>query len=277
MPAPSLDTGSAIFAANRARGHVALEVAFAAGRTRRVRVDEQGALRVRFPTPQTEALDAVLLNTAGGMAGGDRFSTAVFVESSASLGVTTAAAEKVYRSLEPAAEVQVTLRVGAGGSLAWLPQETILFDGARLTRNIDIELDAGASLFLVEAIVFGRAAMGETMEQGLLHDRWRLRRKGRLLWADGIRLAGDVAGKLARRASAGGAGAVATLLIVPGNETQAAALLTLQDKLVGECGVSSWNGITLARFCATDGAALRSDLIASFAALQLPLPRSWVN
>ena len=108
----------------------------------------------------------------------------------------SAAAEKIYRSTGPAAEMTLKLELGAGAELAWLPQETILFDRARLARRIDVELAEGASLLLAEAVVFGRAAMGETMEQGLFTDHWRVRRAGKLVFADSVRLDGKVAAKL---------------------------------------------------------------------------------
>src|SRR5262249_6165235 len=116
------------FAANRAVGRVALTVRASGGVTRRARVREEGSLRVRRPGPPADELEAVIVNTAGGIAGGDRFALEVTVEQGARLTVTTAAAEKVYRTLEPAATIAVRLEVGAGGALTWLPQETILFD-----------------------------------------------------------------------------------------------------------------------------------------------------
>ncbi|MFX7793007.1 urease accessory protein UreD, partial [Acinetobacter baumannii] len=80
-----------------------------------------------------------------------------------------------------AAQLNISLKVGAGAHLGWLPQETILFDRARVHRRCDIELDEAASLLLCEIVVFGRTAMGERMDQGEFVDRWRLRRGGRLV------------------------------------------------------------------------------------------------
>ena len=150
---------SKVFAANRAVGSVAFETILSAGKTRRGKVHEAGSLRVRFPSPETRALAAVLVNTAGGVAGGDRFSVSIDAGQDTALTLTTAAAEKVYRSHGPSAAIDVSLRVAGGAHLAWLPQETILFDRARLARRIDIELDENASLLLAEIVVFGRAAM----------------------------------------------------------------------------------------------------------------------
>ena len=210
-----------IFAANRATGHIALGVAESAGRTRRTRVHEDGSLRVRFPNAPADRLEAVIVNTGGGMTGGDRFAVEIALGAGARLVAGTAAAEKIYRSTGPDAEMDVTFDIGEGAELSWLPQETILFDRARLARRIDVELADGASLLMAEAVVFGRAAMGEAMAQGYFADRWRVRRAGKLIFADSARLDGDIAAKLGQPAAAGGGIAIATVLIGAGRRRQA--------------------------------------------------------
>jgi urease accessory protein len=268
---------SQVFAANRASGRIAVSVAAEGGVTRRRTVAEDGSLRVRFPNSEHAALEAVIVNTAGGIAGGDSFSVALTVGAGASLIAGTAAAEKVYRSTGVASDVSLSLTVGEDARLAWLPQETILFDHARLSRRIDVEIAESASLVMAEALVFGRAAMGEAMSQGLLADRWRLRRGGRLIFAEGTRLDGAIVEKLSRPAVAAGGIAIATVLVVPGSEATLAAVRALEAQFAGEVGISAWNGIAVARLCAKDGAALRHDLIAVLAALEQPLPRLWLN
>jgi urease accessory protein len=266
------------FAANRAVGGIALAVRASAGATRRWRVREDGALRVRCPGPASGELEAVIVNTAGGVAGGDCFTLDVAVEPRARLVVTTAAAEKVYRTLAPEATIDVKLNVAAAASLAWLPQETILFNRARLKRTIEIDLAEDARLVLAEAIVFGRAGMGETVDDSSLLDRWRLRRDGRLIHAEAMRLDGAVAARLAQPAVAQGGIAVATVLVVPGDEGTAAGVRALSDRLRGEVGVSAWNGLAVVRLCAADGEALRHDLVAVLAAVRgASLPRLWLN
>jgi urease accessory protein len=265
-----------LFAANRAHGRVALTVAAARGATRRTRVAEEGSLRVRFPNATGSELEAILVNTAGGMAGGDSFDIGVTAGADTQLLFGTAAAEKVYRSLGPATRVAVRLEAAAGATLRWLPQETILFDRARLERRIEVDLDAGATLVLAEAVVFGRAAMGEAVTQGELIDRWRVRIGGRLAFAESVRLDGAIAAKLSERAVAAGGYALATVLIAPGEARQVEAVRALEFS--GEVGISAWNGVAVARLVAPDGVALRRDLAAVLAALQSgPLPRLWVN
>jgi urease accessory protein len=264
-----------IFAANRASGRVALAVAARGARTRRQRVHEAGSLRVRFPNVIGDPLEAVVVNTGGGMTGGDRFSVALSVGAGARLMAGTAAAEKIYRSTGADAEMDIRLSLGDGAELAWLPQETILFDGARLSRRIDIDLAENASLVMTEAVVFGRAAMGELMRQGCFTDRWRVCRQGRLIFADGVRLDGAVAAKLAAPAVTAGGIAVATVLIAPAGEAQLAAVRGLS--CAGEVGISAWNGIAVTRLVARDGAALRHDIMAVLAALGQRLPRLWLQ
>lgn len=266
-----------IFAANRATGHIGLSVAAIAGRTRRKLVHEDGSLRVRFPNAAPEALEAVIVNTGGGMTGGDRFAIEIALETGASLIAGTAAAEKVYRSNGPNAEMTVQLDIAEGARLFWLPQETILFDRARLSRSIDVDLAHGASLLMAEAVVFGRAAHGEAMEQGMLADRWRVRRGGKLIYADTARLHGAIADKLGRAAVTKGGIAFATVLCAPGGEDQLVAVRALEDNFKGEVGISAWNGIAVARLCAKDGATLRHDLIAVLAALGAQVPRLWLQ
>jgi urease accessory protein len=266
------------FAANRAVGRIALAVKANGGVTRRWRVREEGSLRVRCPGPPAGELEAVIVNTAGGVAGGDRLRLEVSVEPGARLVVSTAAAEKVYRTLEPDAAIDVTLAVGAGGSLAWLPQETILFDRARLARSIDVDLAEDARLILAEALVLGRSGMGEVVDDGGLVDRWRLRRNGRLIHAEAMRLEGGIAVKLKEPAVANGGVAVATVLVVPGDDATTAAVRTLESRFRGEVGASAWNGFAVVRLCAADGAALRHDLVAVLGALRgAALPRLWLN
>lgn len=301
---------AATFAANRAQGAVRFGVHLKDGATRRGDLHEFGSLRVRFPSPEDDGLSAMFVNTAGGIAGGDRFEIAVAAGEGARLTLTTAAAEKVYRApvafssevvagsreedaskkneglvrsdpiaaCPAAARLDIALTVAAGAHLAWLPQETILFDRARIHRSFDIDLAEGASLLLCEIVVFGRAAMGETMRHGEFVDRWRMRCGGRLVFAETIRLDGEIGEKLARPAIAGGGCAIGTALIVPGDEALVERIREASDSLSGEVGISAWNGFAMARFCAQDAARLRADMMTVLGrASTVPLPRLWLN
>jgi urease accessory protein len=278
MRTDTTSAASVIFAANRARGAVRFDVRRVEGATRRHHLHESGSLRVRFPSPEGDGLSAVFVNTAGGVAGGDRFEIDIAAGEGTRLAVTTAAAEKIYRAQGPAAKLDIALKVAAGAHLAWLPQETILFDRARVSRRIDIDLAADASLLLCEIVVFGRAAMGERMLHGEFVDRWRLTRGGRLVFAENIRLDGDIGEKLTKSAVAKGGAAIGTALIVPGDEALVTRIREVANSCRGEVGISAWNGFAMARFCAQDAARLRADMIAVLGrASDAALPRLWLN
>ncbi|MFL6797042.1 MAG: urease accessory protein UreD [Xanthobacteraceae bacterium] len=272
------ETLAQTFAANRAHGLIALTVELRAGFTRRARIREQGPLRVRCPGAPRAELEAVIVNTAGGVAGGDRHEIAVEVAPAARLTVTSAAAEKIYRSSGPSAQLAIRLKVGAAGALSWLPQECILYDNARMERVIEVDLAGDASLIMAEAIVLGRSGMGENVQQCRLFDRWNIRRGGVLLHVEAMRLDGAVGAKLAQRAVARGDVALATVFAAPADDGTAALLREVTQQCAAEVGISAWNGFLVARLCAPAGAALRRDLITLLTALRkAPLPRLWLN
>ena len=270
-------SNASVFAANRARGAVAFDVRSVDGVTRRGTLHESGSLRVRFPSPEGDGLSAVFVNTAGGVAGGDRFDIEITAQEGARLTLTTAAAEKVYRATAQPAELNIALKVADGAHLSWLPQETILFDRAKMSRRIDIDLAEAASLVLCEIAVFGRAAMGERMAQGAFIDRWRVRRGGKLIFAETVRLEGDIGAKLMRPAIAKGGVAIGTALIVPGDEPLIERIREASESFAGEVGISAWNGFAMARFCAQDAARLRADMMAVLARTGAALPRLWLS
>ena len=276
-PIASVLASQHILAANRAIGRITFAAHAVAGITRRSRLREEGALRLRCPGPPASELEAVIINTAGGIAGGDDFDIEIGVGAGARLSVTTAAAEKIYRSLGADATIGIKLKLAAGAELAWLPRETILFNASRVKRLIDVNLALDARLIFSEAIVFGRSGMGEAVEHGRLFDRWRIRRGGRLVHAEALQLDGAIAKRLAQPAVGKGAVAMGTLLLVPGNDEIARRVRALPG-LSSEVGVSAWNGFAIVRLCAADGAMLRNDLLAIVATVrEAPPPRLWLQ
>jgi urease accessory protein len=267
-----------VFSANRAIGKIALDIVSQAGVSRRARVREEGSLRVRFPGAASRQLEAVVINTAGGIAGGDSYTVDVTVGEDAALVLTTAAAEKVYRAIGDDAAMSLTLRAQAGAQLSWLPRETILFDRCQLKRSIEVDLAPDATFLAAEAVLFGRTGMGEEVASGRFVDRWRVRRGGELIYAETIRLDGAISRELAKTAVASSHLAYATILMSPADERFVAALRAAEMQMRGEVGVSSWNGLTLARFLARDGESLRHDMMVALnIALSGPLPRLWLN
>lgn len=233
------------------------------------RLREAHSAKARIPAGSQEA---ILINTGGGLAGGDRFTFAITAEENARLTVTSQAAERVYRSLGPAAAVEVKLGAQPNATLMWLPQETILFDGAALTRRITANLAADARFLAVESVILGREAMGETVRQAKLHDRWRIRQDGRLIFADDIAFDGPPP---ASPATLGQARAFATVVLV---SPRAEALLDTARSIIGHRGsASAWAGKLVARLIARDGFDLRKSLIPALTLLAdgASLPKTW--
>ena len=263
----------------RSDGEVRLAFKRRGRRSVLARLYQRGAAKVRLPqTERADAPEAVLINTAGGVAGGDRFAFDVALAEGAAALVTTQAAERIYRSLGDTADIRNRLRIAARAHLEWLPQETILFDQARLTRRLDIDMAADAEVIVLEAIVLGRTAMGEYVRSGTIIDRWRLRRGGRLVFADALRLAGAIDATLAGRATARGAKALATVVCATPRAADVlgaarAALATARHP----AGASSWNDLVVMRLAAPDGQSLRRTLERLLIAIRggAKLPRVW--
>ncbi|MCJ2051192.1 urease accessory protein UreD [Methylobacterium sp. J-070] len=249
------------------------------GSTRLIDLSESGPSRLRFPRGEG-ALEAVLVNTAGGIACGDVFASALTLDPRADFVLTTTAAEKIYRSDGPVSRIDNRVTLGEGARLAWLPQETIVFDRARVRRRFEADLAAGSGLIAVEIVAFGRAARGEEIAAGLFADAWRIRRDGRLAYADSFVLEGPISALLARPAIGGGARACATLLDVSdGAQTRLDEARTRLTALGGsgiEAGASAWNGTLVIRALA-DGVGPLRDLVARFLTgyRGLPMPRVW--
>lgn len=260
----------------RAQGRIRARFAAAGGVTRVAELHEAGGYRLRFPRGET--CEAVIVNTGGGVAGGDDVAIALSADPGASLVCTTTAAEKIYRSDGARARIDVTLDLGAGASLAWLPQETILFDGAALTRRLDVTLAADARLTMLEGLAFGRRAMGERCAGGDFHDRWRVRRDGRLVFAEEMRFDGAIDSLLDRLALGGGARAAATLLhVAPDAEDRLDGLRAALDQPDCEAAASAWDGLLAARFVSPLPQALRRAVMAAARALGVAMPRLWSN
>ena len=241
---------------------------------------QAGCLKARFPRRIVPGwMDAVMLNTGGGVAGGDRLDLAFRVGVGGQVTIAAQAAERFYRALaaDAPSRVRTRLMVGAGAALEWLPQETILFNHSALDRRLEVDLAADGRFLGVETIVFGRAAMGETVRQGWLRDLIRVRRGEELLLHDAIRLDGDIAAVLGRPAIGGGASVVATMVYVAPDA--GAKLEVVRDALgPAEAGVSVWNGMMVARIVGANSASVRAAVVATLAVLRdaRPPPRVWL-
>ncbi|KAB2920316.1 MAG: urease accessory protein UreD [Hyphomicrobiaceae bacterium] len=239
---------------------------------------QAGSARARFPKPAYDAApEAVLLNMAGGLTAGDRLDIATTLATGARATITTAAAEKIYRALDGEATIRTRLELASEARLAWLPQPTILFDQARFDRRTEVALSADATFLAVEFLLFGRLAMGETVQRGLCRDVWRIRRDGKLAFADTLLLQGGVADTLARSATAAGARAVAMIVyIAPDAASRIDHARALLEDVGGTAGASTWDGMLVVRALANDGQTLQRDLIPLIEWLHGGcLPRVW--
>ena len=218
----------------------------------------------------------VLLNTAGGLTGGDRMALRLQADAGAHVVTSTQAAERAYRAMPDSwAKVDLTLQLGSGARIDWLPQETILFEGAALTRQLHADLAADSRLLLVEPVILGRPAMGEILHAAALRDRWEVRRDGALVFADALRLEGDVTEIMARSGVAGAAGAFASILYAAPDAGQHVAPLRA---LLPQSGGASLirEGILFARMLARDGFELRRSLTPVIEYLSgARLPKVW--
>lgn len=261
----------------RARGDVSLSVKPFNGRSVLDGFRQAGSLKALFPRNTGNAMQAVFVNTAGGITGGDRFQIAADVPSQTHLTLTTQAAERAYRA-QPGetGRVRSRLRVADGGRLDWLPQETILFDGADLDRSLSVDLTGNARLLLCEPLVFGRVLMGETVTSGQVRDRITITRDGAPFYRDAIHMTGDIAAHLARPTVADGAGAMATLLyIAPDAESHLAPIRAVLGPLAGASLLHS--DTLVLRALAADSFALRQTLCPILTRLSGgPLPRPWM-
>jgi urease accessory protein len=244
---------------------------------------QEGAAKLRFSAQQADSgVTAALINTAGGLAGGDQFEWVIELDDDARCTVVTQACEKVYRAEGDAATVSVALKLGRGARLDWMPQETILFDRARLNRTFDIQVAEGARLLAVEAVLLGRRAMGEHTPFVHLRDRWRVWNGEHLIFADEVRLDQTMGVQTLGTGAAllNGAGAYASVLYIGDDHAERAARvrdLTNAGQHHVQGGVSAFEGKLFCRMLAPDGLSLRKMLIPILEALRdgEPLPRLW--
>ena len=247
---------------------------------------QEGCLKARHPRIEPGSVaETILLNTSGGITGGDDLGLDIRAGTGTRLVVTTQAAERLYRATpaSPPATIRTALTAEAGATLEWLPQETILFDACRADRVLSIDLAPSARFLGVESLLFGRQASGETLRTAWFADRIRIRQDDALLLHDATRIEGDAAGLMARAGTFGDARAMATIVSVCANAEAMVAPLraalgpdTLETTGL-EAGVSAWNGLVLARLLATDGARLRQAVVTALGILRggAPLPQVW--
>lgn len=274
---PSLPAIAAVPHMLRSEGSLDLSFRRRENGTATDRSYQAGCLRIRR-VDDGDAPCAVLINTAGGVAEGDSLDQRIAWGEGTVATVTTQAAEKIYRALSAGSTISTRLTVESGARAEWLPQETILFDAFRLRREARIVLAEDVTFLGVEALVLGRAAMGESVTSGSLRDRMRIWRGGRLIYADTLSLDGDIAALMDRAAIGGGARAMA--VIVHASAEAAAMRDPVREALEAASSLaaaSCWNGLLAVRLLAPDSEVLRRDIALALSVLRggRPLPRVW--
>lgn len=216
-----------------------------------------------MPKTYAATTEAVLVNTAGGLADGDDFNIKISTDNGTHLTVSTQTAERVYRALgAQTANMRIDMQLAGNARLHWLPQETILFDDARFSRQLNVEMDDEASFLASEMIVFGRTAMQETVRKGTLQDQWRVRRGGKLVHAEALRLDGDIGQKMSQMASAASSICLSTIIYIsPDAEDRAGAARTFfQGYSATKTAVTAWDGKLVIRSLGDDTAQLKKTL-----------------
>ncbi len=262
----------------RAKGRAS--VALVAGRGGRAvlgDLHQQGSAKAILPRVDGDATEVVFLNTSGGLTGGDRLDYALTLAPGLRATATTQTAERAYRSAAGTARAEVRLSVGTGGWLDWLPQETILFDGASLERDIRLDLGAGAGCLFLESVILGRHAMGETVTGLHFRDNRLIRREGQPVWAELLEIDTRVLERKDNPAILGGARAMATLALVrPDAADRLDALRAVLDEAGVEAGASAFDGRLILRLIARDGLPLRRQILRGLSVLRPgPVPRVW--
>ena len=236
---------------------------------------QQGAAKVLFPR-QLKGKQAIFINTSGGLTSGDTFTTKIKSKGDAQFTFTTQGFERVYRSTDGrCAKIRNTLHITEQASCHWFPQETLFYDGGALDRRLSVNLDTGASALIVEPLLIGRLAMGETHVHGSFHDCVSMSISGEPIFLDHTKLTGNITAMLDRPAIAAGARAIALILYrAPDADL---AIGRIRSVLNGYSGASLLrNDLCVARIIAEDGLALRKMLLPILDDLtRNNMPKTW--
>jgi urease accessory protein len=261
----------------RSRGSVRVTLKRRSGRARLGELYQSGCGKAFLPRVDGPEPEVVFLNTAGGLTGGDRLAYALGLDAGLRAVATTQTAERIYASAGGRAEVTVTLGVGDGARLDWLPQETIVFEAAALDRRTEIDLAGEAACLFAETIVLGRAAMGESVRRADLRDVRTVRRDGRPVFVEPLALGPAILAAAAEPALLRGARAFATVaLVARGAEDAVAPVRRVLDEPGVEAAASGWDGRCVVRVLGPDGWPVRRQVARVLAVLRdRPLPRVW--
>lgn len=276
-PPPPDEPGNDLPACLRVDAQLRLAVAREAGRLRLTDRHEAGAFRFRMPRRTPDAIEALMVNVAGGLAGGDRLALVAEAGEGASLVIGSAAAERIYRSGGDTTRMKMSLKAESRAQLCWLPAETIIHKGARLMRDFSITLAPDSQLLLGEMVQIGRIASGERFTSGSWQDRWRLRIGGKLVLAEEFHLKGEEPRSGHPGALAGQPFMATLILAMPdAGERLAGIREAFGSEPTVQAGATSHSGLVFARALSSNDVALRRAFLSAVRAAaggDLPLSR----
>lgn len=254
------------------------------GQTKLDRLFQTGAAKIRLPKSYSDFNEAVLINTSGGITGGDQLTWDIGLDDNTKAIVTTQASEKIYEASSGVAHVTTNIKVGANACLNWLPQEAILFEGSSLSRTLNVDLSENAQFLAIESVMLGREAMGEDVQRCFFKDKWRIRRDGKLIFADDIQMDGDMPALEANQTFLSGHKCFATLLYTgPQDQDQ---LDQMKDRLLDDMnrampekhcwGLSAFGGKLIIRILAKNSYEMRKNMIPLLTKISgNDLPKVW--
>ncbi len=252
------------------------QIKFGLNGSRVTRLYQSGSSKILLPKTYGAMREAVLLNTAGGVTGGDTVDISIEA-SDCKLVATSQTAERLYKSSMHPARISIDLNLNKSATLHWLPQETIIFQGAAVDRTINLNMSADSSCLIAETIILGRQAMGEKLEECHFTDNWRLYKDGILFHAESLRLTDDVEELVKSNAGINGARMISTIFSAGANTEHLKPIIEKNLPLENSmCAATYLNQKLIVRLVTNNSAGGRTDLNKILCALRgCPMPRVW--
>lgn len=237
---------------------------------------QAGCLKALIPKNYSEVPDVILINTAGGITGGDELKIQAHIGERVNVCLTTQTAERVYKTCQGIGKIEVELDLKNSSKLDWIPQETILFDKSAIKRSIKVNMLEHSHLFMVESIILGRQAMNECVTSNLFIDRWEILRNSKPIYIESLKLSN--ANELSGLATLGKNKALATILyIAPDSEERLGQMrrLIVDSDVFG--AATAWGGKMVVRLISECPRLLRLALIYIITEFRgRSLPRVWL-
>ncbi len=260
----------------RARGRLGLSFEKSKGGNCLTHLHQSGCLKAMIPKNYFSVPDVVLINTAGGVTGGDHLQIKADIGELAQACFTTQTAERIYKSINGFGKIEIELDLEKASKLDWIPQETILFDKSAIKRTIKVNMQQSSHLLMLETIVLGRQAMGEVVTKNLFLDQWKITRDDRLIYMEALKLSD--ANELSGLAALGANKALATILYVaPDAEERLSQMRNVLSKFELLAAASAWDGKLVVRLVSTCQQFLRENLIRIITEFRgRELPKVWL-